>query len=133
MIQTNFSYRRFFVPPISLDDPWDDVAKGSRPTEPSVLRRVFQPTVVSLPTPLPVPLPELYEEDVIEDCDEPNVQSIPRGCIAIDEVHEAFRQLFPYPFFNKVQSECFETVYFSDHNMVVSGKYIYLYIYIFVV
>jgi hypothetical protein len=46
----------------------------------------------------------------------------PPGCISIDEVDESFRSVFPYPYFNKAQSECFETAYHSDDNMVVSGK-----------
>lgn len=72
-------------------------------------------------------LPSTEEEEVEEVCDEPLAsalaipKSIPNGCVAIEEVHEAFRSIFPYPHFNRAQSECFDTAYYSDDNMVVSG------------
>lgn len=70
------------------------------------------------------------DEEVIEDSDfvmpalpqQHDInQNVPAGCIPIDKVHEEFQSVFPYPFFNQAQSQCFGTVYHSDDNMVVSG------------
>lgn len=42
-------------------------------------------------------------------------------CKPVTEVHSTFRNVFQFDHFNKMQSECFETVYFSDVNMVIGA------------
>ncbi|TPX65577.1 hypothetical protein SpCBS45565_g05095 [Spizellomyces sp. 'palustris'] len=37
-------------------------------------------------------------------------------------IADKFRSLFPFPYFNAVQSHCFELAFRSDRNLVVSGK-----------
>ena len=43
------------------------------------------------------------------------------GRVPITRVHDVHRQVFPYPCFNRVQSESFSVVYESDVNVVVSA------------
>ena len=73
--------------------------------------------------------------DTIEECEDDDrrptsplsvsisQQEPPEGCMSVQEVDEKFRPIFPYPYFNKAQSQCFNNAYYSDENMVVSGKF----------
>jgi ATP-dependent DNA helicase HFM1/MER3 len=47
------------------------------------------------------------------------IQGIP--IISTGRLSERFRSIFPFPNFNAVQSKCFQTVYESDQNFVLSS------------
>ena len=49
----------------------------------------------------------------------PTVQGI--QLISLNELPDRFRSIFPFPLFNAVQSKCFETIYKSNSNLVLSA------------
>lgn len=49
----------------------------------------------------------------------PVCQGIP--LLSLDRLPDRLRPVFPYPFFNAVQSRCFPAVYESNDNLVVSA------------
>lgn len=57
-----------------------------------------------------------FDEESVSD-------STSKGCVPVSEVGTQFQHMFPYEYFNRVQSACFNEVYHSDINMVVSGKW----------
>ena len=51
--------------------------------------------------------------------DTPIVQGI--KLVSLHELSDRFRSIFPFPLFNAVQSKCFQTVYNTDDNLVLSA------------
>jgi len=41
--------------------------------------------------------------------------------LPISVIPEQFRALFPYPYFNNVQSACFSEAFYTSHNLVVQS------------
>ncbi|RAH47164.1 putative DEAD/DEAH box DNA helicase (Mer3) [Aspergillus brunneoviolaceus CBS 621.78] len=41
--------------------------------------------------------------------------------VSVHELPEKYRAIFPFPVFNAIQSKCFQSVYRSDHNIVLSA------------
>ncbi|OJJ98050.1 hypothetical protein ASPACDRAFT_31738 [Aspergillus aculeatus ATCC 16872] len=41
--------------------------------------------------------------------------------LSVHELPDKYRAIFPFPVFNAIQSKCFQSVYRSDHNIVLSA------------
>lgn len=48
------------------------------------------------------------------------IDRVPLGCKSISEVDSRFSSIFPFQFFNHVQSECLDIVYHSDVSSIIS-------------
>eukprot|EP00123_Amoebidium_parasiticum_P012536 comp21431_c1_seq1/m.29544 comp21431_c1_seq1/g.29544 ORF comp21431_c1_seq1/g.29544 comp21431_c1_seq1/m.29544 type:complete len:457 (-) comp21431_c1_seq1:444-1814(-) len=51
----------------------------------------------------------------------PPVAAVPPGLISISTLEENYRQIFQYPYFNYIQSQCYHDLINSNTNMVVSA------------
>lgn len=60
-----------------------------------------------------------YRSNQSDMASTPVIQGIP--LVSLSELPDRFRSIFPFQFFNAVQSKCFEPVYHSSDNLVLSA------------
>ena len=62
--------------------------------------------------------PSRIQQKVVAN-DTPIIQGI--QLVSLHEMSDRFRSIFPFPLFNAIQSKCFQTVFNTDDNLVLSA------------